>query len=103
MLRTKYDGKGNILSQKGIAEAPRKPVYSKINFVSKLPRATRVQIRAAELAGDPDALDWMFLLNAMAHVDLNNLPEEFVNCFNALTKSTQVTLTQTQVDKFLEK
>jgi len=78
-------------------------VYTMTEFLNKVPRIIRQQIRSEELAGTPEVLDWMFIVSTMKEVDLNNLPVGFVVGLEDMAVNPNITLTIRQVDIFLER
>ena len=80
-----------------------KTVYKKVDFLNKIPKALRKQIAAEERAGNEDVIDWIFNVNAMPEVDLNNLPDGFVEGLDAMVANPNIDITQEQVDNFLER
>ena len=79
-----------------------KTIYTKVDFLNKIPRALRQQIKAEELAGNPSVIDWVFIMNAMLRVDLNNLPDGFTIGLYDMVDNPNINLTKGDVDNFLE-
>jgi len=80
-----------------------KTVYTKVDFLNKIPKALRKQIQAEIAAGTEDVVDWKFIVDAMVEVDLNNLPDGFVEGLDSMVTNPNINITQNQVDNFLER
>jgi hypothetical protein len=99
-----HDGYGNIVSETEVTTgAVPKSVYKKVDFLNKLKKSLRKQIAAEERAGNEDVIDWLFNVNAMVEIDLNNLPDGFVEGLDAMVANQNINITQNQVDNFLER
>jgi hypothetical protein len=85
------------------SEPVEKTVYTKVEFLDLIPRIIRQQIKAEELAGTLEVLDWIFIVNAMVEVDLNDLPDGFVEGLDAMAINEKISLNQNQIDNFLER
>ena len=82
---------------------PTKTIYTKVEFLNKIPKALRKQIQAEITAGTEDVVDWKFIVDAMVEVDLNNLPDGFVEGLDSMVTNPNINITQNQVDNFLER
>lgn len=91
---------GEVIEGSGV---PLKTIYKKKQFIDKIPKTIRQQIRAEEQAGDPDMLDWTFIFNAMDDVDLNDLPIGFIEGLDEMVTNPNISINQNQVDNFLER
>jgi len=80
-----------------------KSAYTKVEFLNKIPKALRKQIQAEIAAGNEDVVDWKFIVDAMVEVDLNNLPDGFVEGLDSMVANANISITQNQVDNFLER
>ena len=78
-------------------------VYTMVEFLDKMPRTIRQEIRAEELAGTLEVLDWTFIVNNMINVDLNELPTGFVLGLEDMVTNPNISVNQAQVDAFLER
>ena len=103
MREVTYDSDGNIISDVGIPVEQRKTVYTKKQILDKIPRAIRAQISAAKDAGDAYAIDFIFILNNFDEIDLNDLPEGFEDDLDGMVANENISLTQNQVNNFLER
>ena len=94
---------GLLIGEDGVPEPALKTIYTKAQFLDKIPKNIRKQIRAEEIAGNADILDWVFIVNAMDKVDLNELPAGFVDGLDEMVANPNISLNQSQVDNFLER
>ena len=99
-----HDGYGNIIREDVVVDGfiP-KTVYTKVDFLNKIPKSLRKQIQAEITAGTEDVVDWKFIVDAMVEVDLNNLPDGFVEGLDSMVANPNISITQNQVDNFLER
>ena len=77
--------------------------YTMAGFVDKIPRSIRQQIRAEEIAGTPEVLDWMFIVSLMTEIDLNNVPRGFEQGLDDMAANVNISVNQNQIDIFLER
>ena len=98
-----YDMDGNIISDVGTPIDPGKSIYTKKQILDKIPRAMRVQIAAQRDIGDDHATDFMFLLSSFDTFDLNDLPDGFEADLDGMAANENISLTQNQVNNFLER
>ena len=79
-----------------------KSIYTIAQFIDIIPKAIRLQIKADEVAGNVDIIDWVFIVSLLKEVDLNNLPIGFIEGLNLMASNPNISLDQTQVNNFLE-
>ena len=93
---------GSLVSESGEAIV-RKTIYTMAQFQDKIPRAIRQQIQSEYAAGTAEIVDWMFFVRSMSKVDLNDLPQGFIDGLDDMVANPNINLTQNQVDNFLER
>ena len=92
------DGQGNVLSDTG-APIDKKSIYSTVNFLSMVPAGKWALIQAST---DDNVVQWRTLINQASFnvVDLNDLPQWFVDGLQGMVDGGIIT--QTQMNNFLE-
>jgi len=88
-----------ILTETGTPDPPQKSIYSIDEFIALIPKAKIREIQAAAETND-DINMWVFNLPMLKKVDLNNLPQWFLE--GIATMVTAEIFTQNQANNFLE-
>lgn len=94
-----YNDQGIIMQDTGMPDIAAKTIYSKPEFIAKIPKNKIREIQAAAATND-DINVWIFNLPLMDVIDLNDLPIWFIEGLNAM--ATIGIFTQANVDNFLE-
>jgi hypothetical protein len=100
MLIRSFDSNGVLISETGSPDPPRKSVYTKDEFIAKIPKAKIRAIKTAAETND-DINMWLFNLPMVNKIDLNTLPDWFTEGVDAMV--TEGVITQNQADAFLER
>ena len=100
MIVVKQDGHGNIISETGEEEPQLKSVYTRNAFISMIPKPMIRQIKTLAETDD-DVEFWLFNLQFITEIDMNDLPAWFGEGLDAMVAGGL--LTQGQVDSFLER
>ena len=91
---------GSIISDEDDGAPVPKSIYTRTQFISKIPKAKIREIQAKEVTND-DINTWIFQLKMADNINLNNLDAWFIEGLDAMV--TVGIFTQQQVDNFLER